>query len=111
MKKVEAIQLRRIRAKHCLVGIGCLIMLQLLTASCAASGGPKRESNFDAQWRFLRADAPGADEAAFNDSAWPTVDLPHDWSIEDLPPAPTNGTSTAAAPSPTSAPTNSAAPG
>lgn len=42
--------------------------------------------SFDADWRFLRADAPGAEVPGFDDSAWRRLDVPHDWSIEDLPP-------------------------
>src|SRR5882724_3998678 len=38
--------------------------------------------NFDAGWLFLKADAPGAEQAAFADAAWRKLDLPHDWSIE-----------------------------
>ena len=45
-----------------------------------------RDRSFDSGWRFLRADAPGAEAAAFDDSTWRTLDVPHDWSIEDLPP-------------------------
>ena len=45
-----------------------------------------RECSFDSGWCFLRADAPGAEAPGFDDSAWRTLDLPHDWSIEDLPP-------------------------
>src|SRR4029079_15075957 len=41
---------------------------------------------FDEGWRFLRADAPGGEAPEFNDSGWRTLDLPHDWSIEGLPP-------------------------
>jgi beta-galactosidase len=41
---------------------------------------------FDSDWRFLRADAPGAENPGFDDSAWRLLDVPHDWSIEDLPP-------------------------
>ncbi|HJQ31434.1 MAG TPA: glycoside hydrolase family 2 TIM barrel-domain containing protein [Pyrinomonadaceae bacterium] len=40
---------------------------------------------FDADWRFFRGGAQGAEGADFDDSRWRTVDLPHDWSIEDLP--------------------------
>ncbi len=101
MKKVEFIQRVRVRAKLCTVGIGCLMAFQVLTASCAVSAEPKREGNFDAAWRFFKTDAPGAEEAAFNDSAWRMVDLPHDWSIEDLP---LDANSAAAAPAPTNAP-------
>ena len=37
-------------------------------------------------WRFHRGDAPGAQAPDFDDTSWRIVDLPHDWSIEDLPP-------------------------
>jgi beta-galactosidase len=40
---------------------------------------------FDENWRFYRGAAQGAEDINFNDSAWRTVNLPHDWSIEDLP--------------------------
>jgi len=70
--------------------IGCLIAVQAFAASSAISAELKRENNFDLSWRFLKADAPGAENAAFDDSAWRTLDLPHDWSIEDLQPAATN---------------------
>jgi beta-galactosidase len=42
------------------------------------------QRSFDADWRFHRGDAPGADAAAFDDAHWRVLDLPHDWSIEDL---------------------------
>ena len=37
---------------------------------------------FDSNWRFLKSDAPGAEAPAFDDAAWRTVNLPHDWNIE-----------------------------
>jgi beta-galactosidase len=40
---------------------------------------------FTENWRFHRGDAQGAEAASFDDSAWRTLDIPHDWSIEDLP--------------------------
>ncbi|GAA5483141.1 glycoside hydrolase family 2 TIM barrel-domain containing protein [Haloferula sargassicola] len=51
----------------------------------AASPAP-RTSLFDADWKFHRGDVAGAEAAAFDDSGWRTLDVPHDWSIEDLPP-------------------------
>jgi beta-galactosidase len=44
-----------------------------------------RTVSFDKEWRFIRSDPAGAGNTSFDDSAWRTVDLPHDWSIEDLP--------------------------
>lgn len=36
-------------------------------------------------WRFHRGDGEGFAERDFRDSSWRLVDLPHDWSIEDVP--------------------------
>src|SRR3954453_3338489 len=51
----------------------------------------QRMQPFNDNWRFHRGDAPGADAESFDDSNWRTLDVPHDWSIEDLPPAPEQG--------------------
>ncbi|MFL6208539.1 MAG: sugar-binding domain-containing protein [Pyrinomonadaceae bacterium] len=40
---------------------------------------------FDADWRFHRGGAQRAEQVEFDDSEWRRLDLPHDWSIEDLP--------------------------
>ncbi len=55
--------------------------------SARADAGPSARLHrlFDPGWRFHRGDAPGAESAAFDDVKWRSVDLPHDWSIEDLP--------------------------
>jgi len=50
----------------------------------------KTESNsrtvlFDDGWRFIKDNPSGAENPAFDDSGWRIADLPHDWSIEDLP--------------------------
>jgi beta-galactosidase len=45
----------------------------------------QREQNFDSDWKFNRGDATGAETVGFDDSQWRQLDLPHDWSIEDLP--------------------------
>jgi len=51
----------------------------------AAQASPRIQP-FDQGWRFYRGEAPGAEAPGLDDSAWRTVDTPHDWSIEDLPP-------------------------
>jgi beta-galactosidase len=51
----------------------------------AHAEGENRVLPFNDGWRFHRGDPPGADVANFDDSAWRTLDVPHDWSIEDLP--------------------------
>lgn len=40
---------------------------------------------FDDGWKFFRGGAQGGQDISFDDASWRTVDLPHDWSIEDLP--------------------------
>jgi len=48
----------------------------------AAPTAPARITvSFDANWRFLKADSPGAEQPQFDDSAWRKLDVPHDWSI------------------------------
>lgn len=43
-----------------------------------------RSSLFDNGWRFRRGEGAGYENVGFDDSSWRSVDLPHDWSIEDL---------------------------
>ena len=59
-------------------------LILILAAVCASAAG-QRDRSFDSDWHFLRADAPDAENAMFDDSTWRTLDVPHDWSIEDLP--------------------------
>lgn len=61
---------------------------QLQAGRPGASVTAKRDQPFDDGWRFLRGEAPGAESPGFDDSAWRTLDLPHDFSVEDLPPRP-----------------------
>jgi beta-galactosidase len=48
----------------------------------------KRDQLFDSGWRFHLGDVPGAEIAEFDDSKWRSIDLPHDWSVEDRPRTP-----------------------
>lgn len=40
---------------------------------------------FDFNWYFHRGDTTGGEAVTLDDSDWRIVDLPHDWSIEDIP--------------------------
>src|ERR1700730_835536 len=40
--------------------------------------------SFDKDWRFARYNVLMAETPDFDDSKWRKIDLPHDWSIEDL---------------------------
>ncbi|MBO0883429.1 MAG: hypothetical protein J2P17_24455, partial [Mycobacterium sp.] len=53
-------------------------------------GGAARTYSFDENWLFLRGDVSGGEAASFDDSDWRLLDVPHDWSVEDVPGAPTN---------------------
>lgn len=44
-----------------------------------------RTNSFDENWRFIKNNPSGAENPGFDDSGLRTLDLPHDWSIEDLP--------------------------
>jgi beta-galactosidase len=44
-----------------------------------------RTKSFDGGWHFLKDSLSGAEAPDFNDSNWRVLDVPHDWSIEDLP--------------------------
>jgi beta-galactosidase len=51
--------------------------------NCFAAPGPRQRLLMDLNWKFSLTDTAGADKPAFNDSKWRTLDLPHDWSIEN----------------------------
>src|SRR5579863_5470017 len=55
-----------------------------LASAARAGSAPRSELSFDADWRFVRGDAAGAEAPSFDDSGWRKFDLPHDWRIEDL---------------------------
>jgi beta-galactosidase len=61
----------------------------LLFLVCIASLGHAQLSRnqmlFDDGWKFYLGDIKGAEKPSFNDKAWRDIDLPHDWSIENLP--------------------------
>ena len=56
-----------------------MVALAIIGAAAVA------QSSFSSAWRFHRGDGSFA-SASFDDKAWRIVDLPHDYSSEDLPP-------------------------
>lgn len=63
-----------------------------LVPACASLTGPDtagatlaRGLPFDEGWRFQRGAGAGFENPDFDDAGWRNVDLPHDWSVEDLP--------------------------
>jgi len=53
--------------------------------SNAVSSPGRTDILFDNDWRFFRGNAEQAEQVTFDDSSWRLLDLPHDWSIEDIP--------------------------
>jgi beta-galactosidase len=62
----------------------------LVSAASAATGpqlaavriSGERRVSFNANWRFYKGDASGAEDPNFDDSHWALLRLPHDWAIE-----------------------------
>ncbi|WPV02004.1 glycoside hydrolase family 2 TIM barrel-domain containing protein [Mucilaginibacter sp. cycad4] len=63
--------------------------LFLLVAICwfclPARAQDSRGIPFDKDWRFKKDSVIRAENPSYNDAGWRKLDLPHDWSIEDLP--------------------------
>jgi len=57
-------------------------LICLLALTALASAETPRRASFDADWKFSLGDAAGADKPGFDDAKWRSLDLPHDWMIE-----------------------------
>jgi beta-galactosidase len=65
-----------------------MILLLIIGTSATKQASPDNSSvisSFDEGWRFIKDNPQGAENPAFDDSGWRKLDVPHDWSIEDLP--------------------------
>src|SRR5207249_7081653 len=68
-------------ARRDLTSLLLMAFLVLLLDPCPGAA-QRRTTSFDRGWRFQLGDLVGAQEVAFDDSGWRTLDVPHDWSIE-----------------------------
>jgi len=59
-----------------------LFLILLGCAVTARAQNLRKTENFDANWKFFLGDKPEAKDVLFNDAAWRSLNLPHDWSIE-----------------------------
>ena len=59
-----------------------LILATMLCGTGISAQSSRTILSFDNGWKFLKADAQGAEQAAFDDAAWRSLNVPHDWSIE-----------------------------
>ena len=60
-------------------------MLSVSICSINAQENTLRKQLFDNEWKFFLGEVKGAEKPTFNDISWRDIDLPHDWSIENLP--------------------------
>ena len=59
-----------------------LFFLPGVVPGSLTAAGPRQHLLIDKGWKFSLSDTTRAEQPAFNDSKWRTLDLPHDWSIE-----------------------------
>ena len=64
-----------------LMNISTLVNAAPVSASGTASPSPRNEITLKTGWRFHLGEAEGASAVTFDDSAWETVCVPHDWAI------------------------------
>jgi len=60
-----------------------LLIAQSSSFCLGAPNPPRQRLLMDFGWKFSLTDTIGADKPLFNDSKWRTLNLPHDWSIEN----------------------------
>ncbi len=68
--------------------LGLLLSMLFYLASCSNQAKPEliqRTVSFDDGWLFSKDSLSGAENPEFDDSNWRILNVPHDWSIEDLP--------------------------
>lgn len=70
---------------HLVFVIMTMILAACSTPKLVISESPREKNLFDSDWKFYRGNVENAELIGFDDSNWRSVDLPHDWSIEDLP--------------------------
>jgi beta-galactosidase len=76
------------KSKYIFVFMGLIISISLLISGFSGNKSakpPERDRLFNSGWKFLRDSVAGAEKPEYDDSKWLVVDLPHDYSIMDLP--------------------------
>ncbi len=63
--------------------VGLFALLLVLQAATQALFAQRATLDFDPGWRLRVGDAPGAEQAAFDDSGWKPVTLPRAWNEDD----------------------------
>ena len=68
-----------------LIQVMLLTCLFTLASSLVCQAQDSRAISFDKNWRFRKDTLTGAEQPQYSDKGWRLLNLPHDWSIEDLP--------------------------
>jgi len=64
----------------------CIQVFAIIIISLPVTGQQNNHTIlFDNDWRFQKGGIQAGESPSFDDSKWRSVNLPHDWSIEDLP--------------------------
>lgn len=61
------------------------LLIAIYCALLSVKAQDSRAVLFDKDWRFKKDSLINAEDPSYNDTNWRSLDLPHDWSIEDLP--------------------------
>jgi beta-galactosidase len=62
----------------------CLLLLVLFaSAASILQAAPREDTVLDSGWRFSQGDATDAQQSAFDDSAWQSISLPHNWGWQE----------------------------
>ncbi|MBZ5514906.1 MAG: DUF4982 domain-containing protein [Acidobacteriia bacterium] len=77
-----------VKVAQCLVGVICIVFAIPAFVPAGHAAVPEvqisdqRRISFNADWRFLKGEAAGAENPGLDDSGWRQLRLPHDWAIE-----------------------------
>src|SRR5450432_1201904 len=70
--------------KQIIVSLLCICMFNCVFAQIKIANAGN-EILFDDDWRFFRGDTVNAELENFDDASWRQLQVPHDWSIEEVP--------------------------
>ncbi len=62
--------------------IAVLLTVLFLATGAMALRAERVVENIDHGWKFHLGESPGAEQPAFADQGWRTLDVPHDWAFE-----------------------------
>jgi beta-galactosidase len=71
----------RVDCKIAFMKKSCLLLVVISFLSIP-SFAQRTITDFDLDWKFIQSDVSGAESTGFNDAAWRSLRVPHDWMIE-----------------------------